>query len=200
MSLTVKELFNFVGKEIIGKVKWGEKIDCNLPGVYCVSISDDEYILKTIEEYPVSLKAIRDWIDYVPGMRIDGEQPTKEDMKERLSKFWLPKETVLYIGKAGTSLRNRVNQYYRTKLGDRQPHAGGHWLKTLSVINELTIFWTTSGKKEAEELEQKLLRKFVDSINYRDELYDAVHPFPFANIEYPRGNRKRHNITKSVNR
>lgn len=200
MSLTVKELFNFVGKEIIGKVKWGEKIDCNLPGVYCVSISDDEDILKTIEEYPVSFKAIRDWIDYVPGMRIDGEQPTKEDMKERLSKFWLPKETVLYIGKAGTSLRNRVNQYYRTKLGDRQPHAGGHWLKTLSVINELTIFWTTSGKKEAEELEQKLLRKFVDSIYYRDELYDSVHPFPFANIEYPRGNRKRHNITKPVNR
>jgi len=200
MPITVKELFNSVGKEVMGQVKWNEKINCSLPGVYCVSISNNENVLKTIEEYPVSLSSVEEWINYVPDMRIDGNIPTVEEVTERLSKFWLPKETILYIGKAGTSLRNRVNQYYKTKLGDRQPHAGGHWLKTLDILDELNIFWTISEDKDAEELEQELLSKFVESINYKDELYDAEHLFPFANLEYPKGNRKGHGISKSVNR
>lgn len=198
MPIPVKELFDSVGKEIMGQVKWNEKIACDLPGVYCVSISNNENVLKTIEKYPVSLSEIEEWINYVPNMKIDGNIPTVEEVAERLSKFWLPKETILYIGKAGTSLRKRVNQYYKTKLGDKRPHAGGHWLKTLDIINELNIFWTTSGEQNAEELEQELLSKFVESINYKNELYDAEHPFPFANREYPRGNRKIHNISKSV--
>lgn len=200
MPITVKELFDSVDKEIMGQVKWNEKITCDLPGVYCVSISNNENILKTIEEYPVSLNAIEEWFNYVPDMRIDGNIPTVELIEQRLNKFWLPKETILYIGKAGTSLRDRVNQYYNTKLGDKRPHAGGHWLKTLDIINELNVFWTTSGEKDAEELEQELLSKFVECINYKDELYDAKHPFPFANLEHPKGKRKIHGISKSVNR
>lgn len=53
MSLTVKELFDSVDKKIMGQVKWNEKINCRLPGVYCVSISSKEDVLETIEEYPV---------------------------------------------------------------------------------------------------------------------------------------------------
>ena len=200
MSITVKELFDSVGKEIMGQVKWNEKVNCGLPGVYCVSISSIEDVLETIEEYPASPNKIGEWIEYVPNMKIDGNKPTVEAMAERLNKFWLPKETILYIGKAGTSLRNRISQYYSTKLGDRQPHAGGHWLKTLDNLNELNVFWTTSGDIDAEELEQELLRKFVESINYKSELYDSKHPFPFANLEHPKGKRKIHGISKSVNR
>ena len=200
MSLTVKELFDSVDKKIMGQVKWNEKINCRLPGVYCVSISSKEDVLETIEEYPVSLNKIEEWIEYVPDMKVDGNRSTVEAVVERLNKFWLPKETILYIGKAGTSLRNRVNQYYTTKLGNRSPHAGGHWLKTLDNLNDLNVFWTTSGDKDAEELEQELLRKFVESINYKNELYDAEHPFPFANLEHPKGKKKRHGISKSVNR
>ena len=48
-------------------------------------------------------------------MKIDGNRPTVEAVVERLNKF-CSKETILYIGKAGTSLRNRVSQYYNTKL------------------------------------------------------------------------------------
>lgn len=200
MSITVKELFDSVSKEIMGQVKWNKQITCDLPGVYCVSISSKEDVLKTIGKYPVSLNAIEEWISYVPAMRIDGNIPTVETITERLNKFWLPKETILYIGKAGSSLKKRVNQYYKTKLGDKRPHAGGHWLKTLDIINELNVFWTTSGDQDAEELEGELLSKFVESINYKDELYDSKHPFPFANLEYPKGNRKIHNIRKTVNR
>lgn len=197
MSLTVKGLFDSVGKEIMGQVKWNEKITCDLPGVYCVSISNNENVLKTIEKYPVSLNAIEKWINYVPAMRIDGNIPTVDTISKRLNKFWLPQETILYIGKAGTSLRNRVNQYYRTKLGNKSPHRGGHWLKTLDMLNELNIFWTISGEKDAEELEQELLSKFVESINYKNELYDPYHPFPFANLEHPKGNIKMHGMRKT---
>ena len=59
---------------------------------------------------------------------------------------------------------------------------------------------TTSGDKNAEELEQELLRAFVESINYKSELYDGEHPFPFANLEHPKGKRKTHGISKSVSR
>lgn len=52
---------------------------------------------------------------------------------DRLATFWLPDEVVLYIGLAGASVRKRVRQYYRTPLGDKRPHAGGWWLKTLTV-------------------------------------------------------------------
>lgn len=200
MPITVKELFNSVGKEIMGQVKWNEKINCSLPGVYCVAISSKEDVLETIEEYPVSVNKIEEWIEYVPNMKIDWNKPTVEAVVERLNKFWLPKETILYIGKAGTSLRDRVNQYYNTKLGDKRPHAGGHWLKTLDNLNELNVFWTVSGDKDAEELEQELLRKFVESIDYISELFDAEHPFPFANLEHPKGKRKIHGISNSVNR
>lgn len=200
MPITVKELFNSVGKEVMGQVKWNENINCSLPGVYCVSISSMDDVLETIEEYPVSLNKIGEWIEYVPTIQVDGSKPAVETIVERLNKFWLPKETILYIGKAGTSLKNRVNQYYNTKLGDKRPHAGGHWLKTLDILNELNIYWTTSVDKDAEELEQELLKKFVDSINYKNELYDPDHPFPFANLEYPKGNKKIHGIKKAVNR
>lgn len=200
MPITVKELFDSVGREIMGQVKWNEKIECNLSGVYCVSISNRVDMVETIEKTPVSLKVVEEWIKYVPNMRIDDNIPTVEAVVQRLNKFWLPNETILYIGKAGTSLRQRVNQYYKTKLGDRHPHAGGHWIKTLDNLNELNIFWTTSEEIDAEELEQELMRKFVASINYKSELYDGEHSFPFANIEYPKGNRKNHGICNSVNR
>lgn len=198
MSLTVKELFDSVNKEILGQVKWNEKINCDLPGVYCVSISSKVDVLRTIEKYPVSFNAIEEWIYYVPTMRIDGDIPTVESITERLSKFWLPKETILYIGKAGTSLRNRVYQYYITRLGRKSPHRGGHWLKTLDILDDLNVFWTTSGEENAEVLEQNLLRKFKESITYKSELFDPKHPFPFANLEHPKGNIKIHGFSKTV--
>jgi len=43
-------------------------------------------------------------------MKIDGNKPTVEEVTERLNNFWLPKETILYIGKAGTSLKRELNQ------------------------------------------------------------------------------------------
>ena len=59
MPITVKELFDSVGKEIMEQVKWNKKIDCRLPGVYCVSISNQVDVLETIKEYLVSFQNYR---------------------------------------------------------------------------------------------------------------------------------------------
>lgn len=31
--------------------------------------------------------------------------------------FWIPKSAILYVGLAETSVRKRVDQYYRTHIG-----------------------------------------------------------------------------------
>src|SRR5437879_2359420 len=63
--------------------------------------------------------------------------------RPRVASFWLPDEVILYVGKA-TSLSTRVRQYYSTPLGARSPHAGGHFLKTLSILGELTVHFATT--------------------------------------------------------
>jgi hypothetical protein len=126
---------------------------------------------------------------------MDGQRPTEFDLSRRLASFWLPDETVLYIGLAGTSLRSRINQYYRTPLGARRPHAGGWFLKTLSILPELFVhFARTTTPKESEG---RLLGAFVQGISAstRSSLFDSQHPFPFANLEWPAGIRKLHGIT-----
>ena len=113
-----------------------------------------------------------------------------------LSEFWLSDESTLYIGKT-SSLRNRVRGYYKTPLGDRRPHAGGHWIKTLSLLSETFVYYAES--PDPEHAESRLIQAFVTRVSSstKHRLRDAEHPFPFANLEFPRGNRKDHGIAKS---
>lgn len=62
----------------------------------------------------------------------------------RFRAFWPGDEVVAYIGLAGTSLRKRVGRYYRTPLGARRPHAGGWWLKTLTVLDDLWVHYAAT--------------------------------------------------------
>jgi hypothetical protein len=62
MPTYVKQLFTDSGKEILGQVKWGQKVNCNYPGIYVVAITDSaEKIVRllshTIEHsrYPYEL-------------------------------------------------------------------------------------------------------------------------------------------------
>ncbi|HQQ44361.1 MAG TPA: hypothetical protein PLT24_05645 [Bacillota bacterium] len=197
MPLTVYELFVESGIEINGQVLWGEAIRDNKPGIYVVSISSNPKKLKTLTNPPIDSEITQDWLEKVNTLRVDGERPSNIDLIQRLSKFWIPDETILYIGKAGTSVRDRVNQYYKTKLGEPRPHAGGHWLKTLLILYELTVFWALTDKPEL--IEQELLFRFTQGVSAesKNKLIDSSNPIPFANLEYPRGNRKKHGITRS---
>lgn len=201
MPTTVKQLFQDVGKSILGQVKWGQKINCNVPGVYVVAMTPTAEKMVCCDDAPISKKMVEDWINYVPKLSLDYGLPKTEELMQRLKSFWMPDETILYIGKAGTSLKTRVDQYYKTKLGDPKPHRGGHWIKTLDNLDELNIYWTTSEGETAHDVEDRFLNIFVNHVSQdsRRNLYDPEHPFPFANLEFPKGIRKMHGIQNQAN-
>jgi hypothetical protein len=196
MPSTVSGLFSKVGLSIAGQVIWGETVPENGPGVYIVAISSNPSIEpeRLYEPAPISNTAIKYWIRKVPRIELDGRKPSVSALAARLKRFWLPDESVLYIGKTDKPLRSRVGDFYRTPLGDRRPHAGGHWLKTLSIIDNLTIFWALTHK--AEEKEKRMLKLFMQQVSEltRKNLCDPFLPLLFANIELDKSQRKRHGI------
>lgn len=200
MPTVVERLFQENGKEILGQIKWGHQLDCVQPGVYVVALTNQADKMLCYNEAPISEGLVEEWVNRVPYMTLDRTLPTVNTLTKRLKDFWLPDETVLYIGKAGTSLQQRVNQYYKTTLGSPGLHRGGHWLKTLNNLTELNIYWTTSEGSTAHDLESVFLDYFVKRVSCesRKILRDPIHPFPFANIEFPKGVRKDHGLRKQT--
>jgi hypothetical protein len=202
MPTSVVKLFSSVLLSVSGPVRWGSPIPSTYPGGYVVAVTSDPEDDKNVygNKPPIDLDKLQAWINRVPNLRVDNVRPIPDMLEERLRRFWLPDEPVLYVGKAGISLRNRVNQYYKTPLGDRRPHAGGHWLKTLSILNNLSVFWATTPNPQSSENE--LLETFTRAVSENTLLMlrDPARPFPFANLEFPKGNRKNHGITGAVNR
>ncbi|MGE5390897.1 MAG: hypothetical protein ACM3PE_07520 [Deltaproteobacteria bacterium] len=202
MPTNVKQLFIESGKEILGQESWGQKVNCKFPGIYVIAMTHVADTFVCSDYAPISEKVVQDWINYVPKLMLDGERPRYVELTNRLKEFWIPDETILYIGKAGTSLESRVSQYYKTKLGDPKPHAGGHWIKTLENLNDLSIFWTTSEGERAQDVENKFLKTFIENVSNesKQKLLDPEHPFPFANLEFPKGTRKGHGLQYQVNK
>jgi hypothetical protein len=120
-------------------------------------------------------------------------------MRQRLNSFWLPDENIIYIGQteSKSGLKGRVRQYYNTELGERKPHAGGHWIKTLNVLNQLFVHYIPT--QNPIPTEEKILRAFVSQVSKStlDNLHDKTLPIPFANLELEKGNRKNHGVSKS---
>ena len=107
--------------------------------MYVVSLSAEVDRTAGFPEAPLSSAAIQTLLKVRPKLTVDGGLPTATMLAERIGSFWLPDEGVLYVGLAGTSLRSRVSQYYKTPLGARRPHAGGWFLKTLANLDELFV-------------------------------------------------------------
>ena len=153
-----------------------------------------------LKDCPISKDIIKNWISKVDGFKLDNNLTFDSfPIIERLSKFWLPDETILYIGKApirsnGKGLGNRVNEFYRTKFGEKKPHAGGHWLKALSVLSQLFVYYIPCNN--SGDIEIKMLKLFVESVsqNTKSKLYDSDLPLPFANLELRQ--RKNHGLSK----
>lgn len=123
-------------------------------------------------------------------------------MSQRLSEFWIPDETVLYIGKA-THLKKRLGQFYRNDIGSKKDtHRGGHWLKTLGILEQLYVYFasTENINPRPEEVEQALLQAFSDRISAKSRNPARIgrtvgttelFPMPFANREMNSGGKKR---------
>jgi hypothetical protein len=184
------------GLEAEGAVPWGVPVPCRKPGVYVVSLDQHpDGSGAALERAPISSAAVDELLQRRPALTIDSNRPARDELAERLRGFWLPDEVVLYIGLAGTAVAERVDAYYKTPLGARSPHAGGWFLKTLSPRPPRWVHWASSDDPSASE--DAMLRRFCASVTRasRRLLLDPSHPFPFANLEWPPGVRKRHGIS-----
>lgn len=199
MPSTIQSLFSAVGITRYNRIKWGSNFIANGMGVYVVSLSSDDNLNNNLlNTAPVDEGIVKFWIDKVNTITLDGINPPKvEDLTTRLKEFWLPDESILYIGMTGSKLSRRVAQYYSTELGERKPHAGGHWIKTLSNISELFVYYAECNL--SGDVEDNLIAEFIRNVSEesKNNLRDSIHPFPFANLEYPKGTRKNHGIEKS---
>lgn len=198
MPTKVSEIFNHFGINIDGQVNWNEEIDSNKCGVYVIALTADRNRLITFNKPIFSDNEIQNWIDLIKtggkSLLVDGQPATTDFIKQRLSQFWLPDETIVYIGKAGPSitrtLKVRVNEFYRTKLGCDKRHSGGHWLKTLQNLASMNIFYSETNP----EIEEDMIKYFCEHVSYdtKTKLFDTKNCFPFANKELNRSIRKKH--------
>jgi hypothetical protein len=190
---TIADAFSTVGLIREGVVRWGTKPTTSEPGVYVVSLTER---LDTCDgkstEAPLSEAEFQRWLAKRRELTLDGLRPTVPQLMDRIRRFWIPDEVILYIGLAGTSLSTRLGQYYTTPLGDRSPHAGGYFIKLLSNFNQL---WVHHARYPDPELaEDRMLRRFCEHVSQdsRRALLDPAHPFPFANLEWC--TRKAHGL------
>jgi hypothetical protein len=191
----VTSIFAAAGLEPQSTVMWGEPLPLDGPGVYVVATASDP--LSTSgpgPRSPISKPALEAWLRVRPELQLDGHRPSAEELEQRLSEFWLPDEPVLYIGLTRRSIRRRVREYYKTPLGARKPHAGGFFLKTLTTLDVLFVHAALTDRPDAAESE--MLAAFCANVSSRTRsaLRDPDHPFPFANLEWPPGVRKRHGL------
>lgn len=191
MPITVSTLFNEVKLDVHGPVRWKAPLNCDSPGVYVVALSTDPNKRVCIDKPPFSNTLIDSWINRVPNMRIKKHKPDILCLTAIMNRFWLPKETILYIGSTTRTLGKRVDEFYKHILGDGSPHSGGHWLKTLSNIDDLFVYWcgvqNTPGSKENEMLNlfHSTAAKYIKVFHQ----YQII--MPFANLRAPAIDPKR---------
>ena len=187
-SLGAAELLRSVGLLADGPVHWGNPVRVGGPGVYIVELA------APLKSAPVDHQVVGQWIERVPGLTLDGARPTARELAVRLGEFWLPDETVVYIGMTNLSIGGRVAAFVKTPLGDRRPHAGGHWLKTLTVLPDLRVWWAPTSAPE--EYEDALLSGFAQAVSLaaRAGLRDASVVLPFGNLQTATSERKQHGI------
>lgn len=192
---TVRQLFAAAGLAAQGCVRWGTKPTLDAPGVYVVSMSSSVDDPCSPVAFCANREALQTLLLVRPEIAVDGIPATEESLRARLGQMWLSSEPVLYIGLAGTSVKTRVNQYYRTPLGARSPHAGGWPIKLLSSLSELWVHYAATNDPGAAEIAmiaafQKGVPRAVAAVTC-----DPGHPLPYANLTFPGGRRKAHGIS-----
>ena len=203
MPTSVKNLIENFNLSPARSVKWNEIPTTKEEGVYIVSLSNNPEKNNGIHKSaPISKDIMKKWISKVDGFELDKINTFNSDkVIKRMSQFWLPDENILYIGKAskranGDGIGNRVDEYYRTDYGEKSPHAGGHWLKSLKILNELFVYYSTC--ENPEIVEEDMLRLFCKNVSETTKinLRDSNLPLPFANLRLKRGQDKNHGLFK----
>ena len=130
-------------------------------------------------------KAFNDWINEAPNLEIENKKVINvNQVRQYLSKFWDDKENILCIGESTSKtnpIQKRVNQFYTHKIGKKGPHTGGYWIKLLSCIEDVYIYFAESSNPRESEF--KMIMKYVEIKSGKSmfELENIVDYFPFAN-------------------
>lgn len=127
MPSTALALAARAGVTLGGVVPWGQSPRCDQPGVYMVSLDRDEGSAENaVSECPISATAVEKLLSVRSELTVDGKRPSTHELATRISSFWLPNETILYVGLAGTSLSDRVRQLLPNAA--RRPRSPCRWL------------------------------------------------------------------------
>ncbi|MEO5940438.1 MAG: transcription elongation factor GreA [Candidatus Limnocylindrales bacterium] len=185
-------LFRSVGLMADGPVVWGRPVPARGGGVFVIELP------APLHHAPLELARIGKWLEHVPDLRLDGEHPTSRALAARLGAFWLPSSRVLFVGTTEGSIGGRLEAIRNTVLGDRRPHAGGHWLHALTGLATARVWWAAT--RAVEESEDALLSAFADTITAveRAALHDPSIVLPFANLRTATGERKKTGLANSL--
>jgi len=191
MPIEPAALFRAVGLTPDGPALWGAPVRVAGPGVFVVEWP------APLDRAPVDISAVGTWLTRVPTLRVDGERPTGKALAARLAAWWLPGETVVYVGSA-RSLGKRVDGLARTPLGDARPNPAGQWLKALRGFEGARLWWAATDA--AEEYEDALLEAFADTVPATATvgLHDGSLVLPFANRRRPGGPIRADGLTGST--
>lgn len=195
ITTTVRQLFNNSGILDFDQVKWGTTFCEKEQGVYVVSTSNEPDKHLGITDKPnFDDQQIELWISKLPDFQVDGVPATLTNLKNRLTEFWLPDESILYIGKAPKRKSNsgiscRVMEYFTTIIGYRSPHSGGQWIKTLKDLKSYTVYYGACNNPAG--IKKEMMSFFMGNVSEAtlSKLYDKQLPLPFANIKF-NGNKK----------
>lgn len=172
-----------------GPVRWGERVRSASPGVLLVEVPARHDVA------PIDITTVQAWLERVPGLRLDGERPRPTELADRLASFWIPQQTVAYVGRSSKSIGARAASLSGTILGDRKPHTGGHWLWTLRDVAELRIWWAeTDAPEEYEDAIAAAIAEDADE-ETRARLALAGAVLPWANLTSATGDAKTTGIT-----
>jgi transcription elongation factor GreA len=186
---TALELLRAAGLMPDGPVTWGQPVRSRSAGIFVVELT------AATEAAPIDSRGVLAWLQRAPDLKVDGERPTQAMLAARLASFWLPRQRVLYVGRTSKSLGGRVGAAYATRLGDRKPHPGGHWLKTLLGLERLRVWWAET--EAPEEYEDAVLALFAAGVPVADRgaLPTDTPLLPWAVQETATGERRETGIT-----
>jgi transcription elongation factor GreA len=166
--------------QVEGPTLWGHPVSGNVPGVFIVELPAPH---PTVQ---IDATAVRDWLNRMPGLALDGKRPTVGELQSRLASYWLPGQVILYIGSSRKSVASRLLAMHKTTLGERRPQPTGYWLKVLKDLPKARIWWSPSTDPELDE--DQLLEQFVK----------VAGSLPFAVLSAPGGQRRDHGITGAL--
>ena len=185
-------LIRTVGLMPDGPVRWGQPVRHSGPGVLVIELA------APVTHPHLDLARLGRYIEHVPELRVDATRPQGKELAARLAQFWLPSETVVFIGSSAGTVGGRMSSMLKTVPGDRKPAWTGYWLHFLRGIEDARVWWAATDAPE--EYEDALLDAFASGVApaERAALPDPAVVFPWATLKAPSGARRNAGITNPL--